>query len=1463
MISGQKYVKSEFSTIVDEPINCEEITYFPTWFNTKPTGMLVEEKIKEKKFIRSTVEDIVISGVAGRFPVVEELMKEEKYWLPRETVEKKLITEELFGMEEMETIEPTIKNLMEVTYECMVDAGMSPVELKGLRTGVFIGMDKWEIMEEQKMYPTWMSTGKPMLAERLGHFFKLTGPKITIENELSTSLVVLDKAINAIKLGLCEVAIVGGVKIGETVGVVILQKKSTMPKRIYAKVLHSKIIEETLPVNYEYPTINSQIQTRILKEIYAENGIEVPFLEEKLLETPIVKRNVPLFVGINQHKYEQTGLFSVVKMLLSIKRGIIPSNLKYQEPIVEQLMNETTPLKFVNKNTKFFGGLMALNAMINMKSGRFLNTHILLQPSTEIIMSQTGAESFWNREDLIELSRQPRLFQFSARTQQELEEVLEHMSRKPTDLAMHFLLHPETFNTPITHPYRGFTVLNSQEPIIKKIVELEQEKKRPIWYVLSGLSGSLRGEWKQMAQELMKVDIFRQSIIKSTECLKPYGINLVELIYGQYPLNTWITMVSVTAVQMALIDCLKVAGIKYDGLIAHQLGELLCAYVEKALTLEETILTAYHFGKYIHEAKFPLYTMAIVKGLTWEELRRRCPIGVIPTVFNSVDNIILSGPKYELIKFVEELKYAGVWAKEMNEEETTFSHLPFHTELMQTVAKKLKNILEKEVIRTPRVLRSEKWISTSMPVQHWDREYVKYFSVDYLVNSLVNPVLFEESFKYVPTEAICIEISPMSLLKTILKEKNWTQQYPEMSWIPLMKHKNYKIETPIVTGGFLDHFWYVFGKLHLKGINVDSIKLFVPLRHVHTIYPVPMTQQWKWEEEKQQLEGKHIRKYFEQPKFVEQEFSGKYFEQPKFVEKEFTRKYFEEPKEYTRKYFEEPKFVEKEFTRKYFEQPKFFEQELNGKFFEQPKFVEKEYTRKYVVEEPKEYTRKYFEEPKFVEKEFTRKFEEKMMFPFEKKEFIHSTPIVFNYPVDLTSTLFETELVGHKVDGRVVYPTSGYLYMVWKSLAKMQGLKNVEELPILFEKVEIHRPTIMTIRGTPIKRVFNFEVRIVPTTGLFEIVEEGVMIVTGRVSIPNQKRFETVSLMTPIGLELLRREEIYNELKLKGYQYEKEFQPIIKADLNAKYAEMLWTGKWVPFLEGMIQMKAFAKRSTKGVMIPRRINSLFIDPLVHLQLVEKKINNEFYMPKKSYVLPVVYDRYTKKTVAGGIEIVAVKSTFVPTFEKVEREILNIERESFPFSIKNILPVEETLVEEEILEQLKREYVEFYLRECKRYAEYILKRIEYPTTMKMVQTPLPITLKHLIEKISRETKYVKHQHIVASLLEGGEFLRFLKNVVEQIELVKEESVLRKMKILFNENMFFYKSLEKDTVLGFIQMKPYFFNLFKTILEQQQQKPEEFGLWESRIRTPEMWKLESRLRMPSVESRIPFNVLPKYL
>lgn len=55
-------------------------------------------------------------------------------------------------------------------------------------------------------------------------------------------------------------------------------------------------------------------------------------------------------------------------------------------------------------------------------------------------------------------------------------------------------------------------------------------------------------------------------------------------------------------------------------------------------------------------------------------------------------------------------------------------------------------------------------------------------------------------------------------------------------------------------------------------------------------------------------------------------------------------------------------------------------------------------------------------------------------------------------------------LVDHCIDGRVLFPATGYLYLVWKTLARNLSL-SLEETPVVFEDVTIHQATILPKTG--------------------------------------------------------------------------------------------------------------------------------------------------------------------------------------------------------------------------------------------------------------------------------------------------------------------------------------------------------------------------------------------------------------
>ena len=58
-------------------------------------------------------------------------------------------------------------------------------------------------------------------------------------------------------------------------------------------------------------------------------------------------------------------------------------------------------------------------------------------------------------------------------------------------------------------------------------------------------------------------------------------------------------------------------------------------------------------------------------------------------------------------------------------------------------------------------------------------------------------------------------------------------------------------------------------------------------------------------------------------------------------------------------------------------------------------------------------------------------------------------------------------LSDHVIDGRILFPATGYLVLAWRQLAGMNG-RTYRQTPVRFDDVHIHRATILPADGKPL-----------------------------------------------------------------------------------------------------------------------------------------------------------------------------------------------------------------------------------------------------------------------------------------------------------------------------------------------------------------------------------------------------------
>lgn len=300
---------------------------------------------------------------------------------------------ELFGISprEADMMDPQQRILLEVAWEALEDAALSPSELRGDRAGVFMGLmnlDYLERVESPEQFDTHTSTGnaQSVIAGRLSYHLGLRGPALVVDTACSSSLVAVHLACQSLRRKESDMALAGGVNLvlsplrtvvicrakmlspdgrckvfdssadgyvrGEGCGVVVLKRLSTAVAsgdRILALIRGSAVNQDGPSAGLTVPYGPSQED--VIRSALADGGVEpsaVAFIEAHgsgtALGDPIEIESLthvfgsrhPLLVGAVKsnvgHLESAAGIAGLIKAVLALRHGEIPPNLHYQDP---------------------------------------------------------------------------------------------------------------------------------------------------------------------------------------------------------------------------------------------------------------------------------------------------------------------------------------------------------------------------------------------------------------------------------------------------------------------------------------------------------------------------------------------------------------------------------------------------------------------------------------------------------------------------------------------------------------------------------------------------------------------------------------------------------------------------------------------------------------------------------------------------------------------------------------------------------------------------------------------------------------------------------------------------------------------------------------------------------------------------------------------------------------------------
>ncbi len=737
---------------------------------------------------------------------------------------------EFFGISEREAtaIDPQHRMLMETAWEAAEHAGLTPGEMAGTSTGVFLGMSHDDYVtvsnEAGALDQAYAFSGTPfsMASGRISHSMGLRGPSLTLDTACSSSLMAVHQACRNLHEGESDMALAGGIMLmlhpsgyasasglgmlsptgrchsfdvaadgfvrAEACGVVLLKRLDDAVRdgdRVLAVIRNTAANQDGRTRNILTPSKDAQIA--VFRDAVDGAHIDpatVGMVEAHGTGTPvgdgIEYASVAAVYGTDGpcaltsiksnlgHAEAAAGVLGLMKAVLSVHHGVIPGNLHFHQ-LPERMAAVETGL-FVPTEVTPWPVDGPRRAAVSSYGMSGTNAHAVIEQAPESAATDGGASA--DSAGLL-------VFPISSTSPEQLRRTagrLADWASDAVDLDLGDLSYSLSQRRGF-RPVRTATVAATRDDLVDGLRRIAtgddphppavgQDDRGPVW-VFSG-QGS---QWAAMGAALLDSEPPFAAKIAEIEPLiaAESGFSVTEALLAPDTV-TGIDRIqpAIFAMQVAMAEVMNSHGVRPGAVIGHSMGEVAAAVVAGALSLSDGVKVICHRSLLCRSLAGggAMAAVELPAQHVRAELERNGIDDVVVAVVTSPASTVIGGSPQAVRDLVEGWELRGVMAREVAVD--VASHSPHVEPVLDDLAERLADI-------TPLAPEVPYYSATL-----FDPREQPYCDADYWVDNLRHTVRFSAAVHSALEDGyrVFAELAPHPLLVRAIEQNAAIMEVP-------------------------------------------------------------------------------------------------------------------------------------------------------------------------------------------------------------------------------------------------------------------------------------------------------------------------------------------------------------------------------------------------------------------------------------------------------------------------------------------------------------------------------------------------------------------------------------------------------------------------------------------------------------------------------------------------------------